>query len=787
MQTWHLHIEGIVQGVGFRPFVYALALEQGIKGWVNNTIDGVNVVFNAKRSNAEFFKNNIIEKAPRLSQITNTQLSLSETKFFDNFQIIHSAVEGKPNLLLTPDFALCEDCRKEIHNPDNLRAGYAFTTCTNCGPRYSIINQLPYDRVGTEMAHFEMCPTCTQEYNDPSDRRYYSQTNSCPDCGIQLALYQANQQLISDRSEEIINTLIQHWENGAIIAIKGIGGYLLTCDANNDRAVTKLRSRKNRPTKPFALMAPWSLLEDIGQQEPNAWLEWTSPVSPIVLVEKNASLPISKQVAPQLDKVGFMAPYTPLYELLLSKFGKPIVATSGNVSASPIVFEDALAFEDLSAIADFILVNDRKIVVPQDDSVVQYSNFKNQKIILRRSRGLAPSYINAALHGPQTSVLAMGAMLKSTFCLRHQNNWYISPYVGNLEHFDTQQTFQKTLQHYLGLLKTIPEYILVDEHPAYPSTQLGEEYAQDWSIPRFSVQHHKAHFAAILGEHNLLNSKSPILGIIWDGTGIGDDQQIWGGEFFTYQDYSIERATHIEYFDFILGDKMPKEPRISALAICHELEGIEQILAGKFSKTEWKIYQKMLQQGGKLKSSSMGRLFDAVAALLDIKDKQSFEGEAAMQLENLATQYCKMYGLHFSGSYFKSSDIQNGQISIQGMLSCITKDIIYEVDRAFIAAKFHYSLVQLVQWTAENLKIKQIAFSGGVFQNGLLVDLLVHHLPADWQLFFHQQLSPNDENISFGQVIYYHIQNQKEAITQEKTNKNVFSDTRKNQIHRVEI
>ena len=779
MNTWHIHIKGQVQGVGFRPFVFALAQEYGLKGWVNNTVDGVHVVFNAEQRIASDFSNKITTNAPTLSRITASHLQQIEQKFFDNFQIIHSAEEGEPNLLLTPDVSLCEDCREELHQIDNRRQGYPFITCTNCGPRFSIIRSLPYDRIHTTMRGFTMCTTCRKEYDNPLDRRYYSQTNSCSDCGIGLSLFDGKKNQMAQQTKAILDEVVRLLEVGKIVAIKGIGGYLLTCDAGNSAAVSELRKRKHRPSKPFALMLPSvNGLKDF-QSGIKVFQALRNHVAPIVLVESAEAADLAPEIAPGLGQLGVMLPYTPLYELLLSRFGKSIVATSGNVSNSPIVYEDKKALDELLTIADYLLVNDREIVIPQDDSVIKFSFFKQHQIILRRSRGLAPTFIRADLQWPKQNILAMGALLKSTFSLLHRGNVFISQYLGDLEHFDTQQSYQHTLQHFLDMFRTQPDVILCDRHPGYPSTQLGEQLAQKWGIPVKQIQHHIAHFGAVIGEHNLIHSEEPVLGVIWDGTGLGDDAQIWGGEFFIYEHYEFSRCCFFDYFDFILGDKMPKEPRIAALSACWGLDGMENLLREKFTPTEWQVYTKLLAKGSRLQTSSVGRLFDALASLLGIMDKQTYEGEAAMRLEALATAYFKKEGLDFQSSYCLE-EITDNRISTPSFMSQIIADLRQGKSKGFIAAKFHFSLMQIIKMVANNLKIKKIAFSGGVFQNSMLTDLILHHLGGTFELYFHQELSPNDENISFGQLVCYQIENLK---NHHKSNHYVFSDSRQNKIH----
>ena len=776
--TWHIHIEGQVQGVGFRPFVFLLAKKYQLNGTVNNTTDGVHIELNATEDEAHDFYQELLHNAPNLSRITRHTISKTEEKFFDSFQIIHSHNLANANLLLTPDFALCADCRKELKDSNHHKYNYPFISCTNCGPRYSIVTKLPYDRKTTTMDNFKMCANCSKEYENPLDRRYYSQTNSCPDCQITMSLFDSQQKLISNHQTNILDQVVEFWRAGKIVAIKGIGGYLLTCDANNKTSIQTLRKRKHRPSKAFALMFPniETLDKTINLRKTEKEVLQSS-VAPIVLLEinENDKLAISKnEVAPHLNQLGILLPYAPIYELLLQKFKKPIIATSGNSSNAPIVFQDEKAKEELSRIADFILNNDRAIVLPQDDSVVKFSFFKNHKIILRRSRGLAPTYINANLKMPTKSILATGGMLKSTFSLLHQQNIYISQYLGDLANFETQENYKHTNRYFLKLFNANPQIILADKHPEYPSTQYAEEFSKTNHIPLKKIQHHLAHFGAVLGENNLIHTDSPILGVVWDGTGLGNDGQIWGGEFFKYENYDFLRCYYFDYFDFILGDKMPKEPRISAMSACWDVMGAECYLKNKFTKTEWSIYNKLLNKENPLKTSSVGRIFDAVASLLGIMDKQTYEGEAAMQLETMALQYFKKHGLDFGSSYFQEG-AHYYRIPTKSLMANIVIDLQKGKAKDFIAAKFHFSLMKMIKIVANNLKIKKIAFSGGVFQNSLLVDLILHHLHTDFELFFHQELSPNDENISFGQLICHQIQT---SFFQNKNKKNVFSNSR---------
>ncbi len=375
------------------------------------------------------------------------------------------------------------------------------------------------------------------------------------------------------------------------------------------------------------------------------------------------------------------------------------------------------------------------------------------------------------------SHLATGAMLKSTFAFLHNGNTFVSQYLGDLEDFDTRENYRHTIRHFFQLFDALPDLILTDKHPQYASTEYGVQLALELGVPLVQVQHHVAHFAAVLGENDLVHAHEPVLGVIWDGTGLGDDGQIWGGEFFRYENLDFQRRYHFDYFDFILGDKMPREPRISALSAAWGVSGAETVLKEKFNAAEWNLYRKMLETGSPLKTSSVGRIFDAIAALLGLMDKQTFEGEAAMQLERLASAYFKTNGLDLETGYFRE-EANDHRTPARTLMGGILLDLQQGLALDFIAAKFHFSLVRLIRTVARDLAVQKIAFSGGVFQNGTLVDLIHHHLDGEFELFFHRELSPNDENISFGQLVYHQIQQRKKSIFQDKTNEYVFSDSR---------
>ena len=757
MNTFHIHINGIVQGVGFRPFVYQLATEVQLNGYVKNGSDGVHVFFNATEENANSFFKKIKQEAPVRSKIIFASMHKTADKIFDNFSIVvFDAGSCKKQVLTSPDIALCVNCKSELHDINNRRYRYPFTTCTQCGPRYSIINSLPYERHGTSMQKFTQCKTCGEEYNTVTDRRFFSQTNSCNNCGIEINIHGNDSSILTNNTEEVLSHIKNFLQQGKILAVKGIGGYLFLCDADNQKAIQLLRSRKCRPSKPFAILYP--TIEKVissfklSKKEKDL-LE--SAEAPIVLLypkqEAFNNLTV-KDIAPGLNRLGIMLPYSPLLDLIARDYGKPLIATSANISGSPIIYKDKDALEYLFEIADYVVSNNRDIIIPQDDSVVQVSQYSNQQIILRRSRGYAPSFLN---YKPQTNrcILSTGAFLKSSFTLSVNGNIFVSQFLGSGESYESQKMYKDTLEHWLKLYAIKSAVVIADKHPNYFSHQYALELAERFGTELKLVQHHEAHFAALLAEHNLLNFAEAVLGIVWDGTGLGTDGNIWGGEFFKYENNELLRCYHFDYFPAIAGDKLALEPRMAALCATSDSWPQSDKLKEKFSEAEWNTYQTLIKNTS-LFSSSVGRLFDAVASLLDICDKQTYEGEAAMYLQVLAESYVEKNGFAMDDSYFKVGS-HYYRIPTASLMQGILMDIKKGKVKEYIAAKFHYSLVCLVDIVAKNINVEKICFSGGVFQNALLVDWIQHEYSKKYQLYFHKHLSSNDENISFGQMVYF--------------------------------
>ncbi len=803
MQSWHIHISGRVQGVGFRPFVYRLAQSFGLKGTVQNGLDGVHIIMNADVEALFDFCHQLKAEAPAVSQISGMNCQQLAWRPFSDFSIIPSETEGQTQLLITPDLAMCDHCRDELHNSQNLRYRYPFITCTHCGPRYSILKSLPFDRVNTSMQSFEMCQECEAEYSNidykspltpfakgednflfvPSQtgNRFHAQTNSCQDCGIQLSLHdlsnnasssvppqtgidrtpQLGSSQTANKTNEIIREVADLLLAGKIIAVKGIGGYLLMADATSAETVAELRRRKQRPAKPFALMYP-SLKAarqdvEISQEEEEELLSYRAPILLLQLKKQQHLMLALQQVAPNLNKLGIMLPYTPLFELILQSVNRPLITTSANLSGSPIFYQDEEALKNLQGIADYVLANNREICLPQDDSVMQFSKTHQQRIILRRSRGLAPAYrLSNYSSLAEQSCLAMGAQQKSSFALTAHQQLYLSQYLGELSNYHTTEAYRKTLDYFTHLCRAEPEVIIADLHPDYFATQLGQQMAEERKVSVHYVQHHQAHFAAVLAENELLESSEPILGIIWDGTGLGDDRQVWGGEFFTFANRHIKRIAHLSYFPQRFGDKMAREPRLSLLCLAAEHEAFQEILEKKFSPPEWKLYLKLINKPAPVQTSSIGRLFDAVASLLNLCDVSQYESQAAILLEQHAAAYLEKNTLALEDAYHFLTKSGKIEAPIQTMLY----DLQDGKSSGEIAARFHLGLVCLVREIASFQKIQNIAFSGGVFQNALLTDLLISHLQSDFQLYFHQQLSPNDESLPLGQIACHWLSQQ---------------------------
>ena len=748
-----IYISGRVQGVGFRPFIYNLATKYNIKGFVTNNEFGVFILANADPNDIDTFYKQISIQKPIGAKISSIRIEkIDSNEISTSFFIKPTETNLEIDLPLTPDFAICHNCSNEMLDTKNRRYHYPFTTCTQCGPRYTITKKFPFERENTAMNAFKMCANCANEYTNNSDIRFHSQTNSCPNCGITLEMSTNTEEILSKENAEIFKIISKKLELGKIIALKNTAGYLLICDATNEKAVQQLRIRKKRVSKPFAVL--FKNIETIKKYLNTNEIEekeLKSVEAPIVILTLKNGLNLAlNEIAPNLETIGALLPNSGTLKLVTENFKKPIIATSGNFHGSPICSTKIEAIESLRNIADYFLHNSLEIQHAQDDSVVKFSEKFSKKIILRRSRGFAPNVMNFKTPKSSHKVLCMGGDLKNTITVLPNNNCYVSEYIGDLANYDTFLKFEKTIENYFEIFNFRPNVVLIDKHPKYESSRHSKTFINSTNkVNLQEIQHHQAHFSAILGEKNLWDSPDKIMGIIWDGTGYGTENEIWGGEFFTYQNKKMERVGHLDYFPWILGDKMSKNPKISALSICEA----NPVLKEYFDNNEWNVYSRSIQNS-EIKTSSMGRLFDAVSFILGFKKAVSYEGEASLFLEKIAQkQFSKSKNAVVD--YLENIEFLNNCIPTKLLFDRIISENNKKTEVAEIALNFHYTLIKSIEKIAIQNNCNILAFSGGVFQNALLIDLLWTFLPKDFCLHIHETISPNDENISFGQLNYY--------------------------------
>lgn len=755
MKTTEIHISGRVQGVGFRPFIFNLAEEFGLKGYVSNDELGVIIVCQGK--NSEQFFNEIHHRKPKSSEIIFSEIKVIETaEIFDNFYIKPTEKNIVVDIPLTPDFATCESCETELFDEHNPRYFYPFTTCTQCGPRYSVTKKFPFERENTAIEVFKMCPNCLEEYRTPDDVRFHSQTNSCPNCGIQIWLKDNQGNEFKGSNKEIFEKLAEELSHGKIVALKNTAGYLLMCDATNSEAVSELRKRKRRPTKPFAvLFSGVSIMQQYLEVSELQIQHFKSSESPIIVtkIKDKKDLAI-EEISPNMNTIGAMFPYSGTLKLIAKTFGKPLIATSGNFHGSPICSTTEEAEQILGKIADYFLHNTLEIQHPQDDSVIKFSPKHYQKIVFRRSRGFAPNYFFAEelseLNKEKNKILCLGGDLKNTFAIVPNNHVYISEYIGDLANFETYERFENTIKSYQKIFNFEPNLILSDFHPKYENQKIIKNlWKSAESAGNKKIQHHQAHFASILGEKKLWK-KDKVLGVIWDGIGFGTSTEIWGGEFFLFEDKKMKRVAQLENFSWILGDKMSKTPKISALSV----SGNNEDLKFAFDENEWKIYTNLVEKS-EIKTSSMGRFFDAVAFVLGYEKPLFFEGEPAMWLEKISWEKfpTDFTDFHRLKDYLENDEFEN--IPTKKLFLKLLEEKKLGKSAGEIGLNFHYTLIKAIEKIAQRFAVKELAFSGGVWQNALLVDLAIEFLGDKFELHFHKKLSPNDENISFGQLNYY--------------------------------
>lgn len=737
-----LHIRGAVQGVGFRPFVYWLAEELGLGGWVQNTAQGVVVEVEGERRDVEEFRERIVAERPPHSFIQGVEAAHLDPKGSAVFEIRDSKSSGAPAALVLPDMATCAECLREIFDPRNRRHLYSFTNCTHCGPRFSIIEALPYDRANTSMRGFTMCARCRAEYGSPGDRRFHAEPNACPDCGPQLALWGSRGAAVSTRHDALLGAA-RAIRDGALVSVKGLGGFHLLVNARNDAAVKRLRIRKHREERPLAVMFP--SIESAREHCEMSPLEerlLRSSEAPIVLLQRRTQSDLARSVAPRNPSIGALLPYTPLHHILMTELGFPVVATSGNLSEEPICTDEREAVARLGGIADLFLVHDRPIVRHVDDSVVRV--IAGREMMLRRARGYAPLPIT--LRHPVLPTLALGAQQKNSVALAIGYDAFVSQHIGDLGSAEAAGAFERVIGDFERLYQTKPREVVVDEHPDYYSSQFA------WTLhaPRCTLQHHCAHVLSCMAENEL---NAPVLGVAWDGTGFGTDGTIWGGEFLKITAEGFQRVAHLRTFPLPGGEAAAREPRRSALGVLHELLG-ESLFRRRslaplraFTKAELTPLRQMLGRGVNCpRTSSTGRLFDAVASLIDLRQRASFEGQAAMELE-FTLDGCT------TDAAYEMPLRDDGVIDWAPAVRAILADVKRSRSPAEISAKFHNGLVEAIIAVARRTGEERVVISGGCFQNRYLAERAIRRLREEgFRPYWHQRVPPNDGGIALGQI-----------------------------------
>ncbi|GAB4402743.1 MAG: carbamoyltransferase HypF [Anaerolineales bacterium] len=757
-----VHITGVVQGVGFRPFVYNLATSLNLKGWVKNTSAGVMIEADGDKDALESFLQKLRDDAPPLSRIDDFHASFGPGNGFTQFDIIHSESVDGAFQPISPDVAICDDCLRELFDPNDRRYRYPFINCTNCGPRFTIIQDIPYDRPFTTMSGFKLCPDCEREYKDPTNRRFHAQPVACPVCGPKVWMEQNAE--VRMQNDQAIAEICKMLAEGLIVAIKGLGGFHLACDATNAKAITELRNRKLRVDKPFALMMPD--LKTIEQHcfVSNAEKELlTSSARPIVLLKKKPESTIVDEVSPKQDWLGVMLPYTPLHHLLFANsLFTALVMTSGNLSEEPIATDNDEARERLAKLADAFLMHDRDIHIRCDDSVVrvmEIGTLGNGKLVsnsqsanlpiypIRRSRGYSPFPVKLPFE--VAPLLATGSELKNTFCITNGNYAFLSHHIGDMENYETLKSFEQGVEHFERLFRVKPESIACDMHPNYLATRYALERAEREKLPTIAVQHHHAHIAACMAEHGLTE---PVIGVSFDGTGYGDDGAIWGGEFLVADAKSYQRAAQLEYFPLPGGDAAIKKPARTALALLWSLglewddalESVREFCAEDQVTLRVQLEKKINTP----MTSSMGRLFDAASALAGVRQKVNYEGQAAIEFEAMADSA-------EAGQYVFG--VEAGQVRVRGAVEALVNDVMAGIPTSKISARFHNGLAEAVRETVTKISrdtsLRNVVLSGGVWQNITLLRKTISLLSKDgFEIYIHREVPTNDGGLSLGQA-----------------------------------
>ncbi|QER42632.1 carbamoyltransferase HypF [Thermodesulfobacterium sp. TA1] len=743
---YQIRINGVVQGVGFRPFIYNLAKSLGLAGFVSNDTNGVFIEVEGEETVLKEFLDKLVKEKPRLSQIYRIVCEKLEPIGYKEFFIKKSLKDSEITLDILPDVATCEFCLRELFDPKDHRYRYPFINCTLCGPRFTIIEALPYDREKTVMKEFVMCEDCYKEYTDPTDRRFHAQPIACPVCGPYLEFYDVNQNKIAEK-EEALAKAIEAIKQKQIVAVKGLGGFHLICDATDEKVVELLRTRKRRSKKPLAVMFPdLSQLETYCILTPEEKELLLSPAQPIVLLEKKIDL-LPEVIAPGLKKIGAFLPYTPLHHLILREINRPLVVTSANLSDEPIVISNEEAFVKLASLADYLLMHNRKILRRADDSVLKV--IATGPVFIRRARGYAPLPVFLPFN-VKKRVLAVGPREKNTFALAFQNKIVLSQHIGDIETLEDLKDFEKTLFDFIKLYEFEPEIVVADLHPHYETTKWAERFAKDNGLEFIKVQHHFAHILSCMAENEIFDE---VLGIAWDGTGYGEDQTVWGGEFLLVKSNRFQRVGHFRHFRLIGGEKAVKEPKRIALALMLEIYGEEALnkdlpFLKEFSKETLKLLYQAWQKGlNSLLTSSCGRLFDGVAALTGLNFINHYEGESAMQLEDLFLP-------SLQDTYEIKIEKEDGAWIFDW--EALVKGVAFEKAPLSVkATKFINTLAKVCEEIAIRVGVEKVCLSGGVMMNKPLVERIIERLTQKgFKVYLQRKVPPNDGGLSLGQALY---------------------------------
>lgn len=739
--------------MGFRPFVYGLASKHGLSGWVCNTSGDVTIEVEGTREKLELFVTDLQAQAPPLARVESISVSFSEPQDYQGFEIRQSLPLPGRYQLVSPDIATCQPCLDDVFTQGNRRYRYPFTNCTNCGPRFTIIKDIPYDRSLTTMSDFAMCPDCQREYEDPLNRRFHAQPNACPACGPRLEL--TDKQGKPVECDDIIEKSADLLHNGKIIAIKGLGGFLLACNAENAAAVELLRQRKRRPSKPFAVM-----LQDITEARKYCDLTETeekllaSPQSPIVLATWKPESTICQNVGVNLRYLGVMLPYTPLHHLLMRQTGLPLVMTSGNISEEPIAGQNTEALQRLRDIADYFLMHNREIYSTYDDSVAMVVQDEPQ--LIRRARGYAPFPLHLPFDTLQ--ILACGADEKNTFCLTRDNYAFVSQHIGDMENIETLEHFAKTIGLYQKLFRIQPQLIAYDMHPEYLSTKYALEQSEKDKLVAIPIQHHHAHIVSCMVDNGV---QEPVIGIAFDGTGYGTDGQIWGSEFFIADYKSFKRVGQLEYLPLPGGTLAIKRPYRIAIGYLLALIGEPAFdsrlgFLNNLDKAEIAMIKRQVETNiNSPLTSSMGRLFDAVSAMAGIRGVIDHEAQAAIEMEMKAYE-----AKDERGAYPFDMAGQDGYhiVLLHNLIGAVAKDLLSGCPAAIISMRFHNTIAALTLDICHSVReesgVNTVALSGGCFQNRLLLSKVLDSLrSAGFKVLTHRQVPCNDGGISLGQAV----------------------------------